>query len=301
MKGNKKIIFIISAGHSGSTLLTKLLGQQNGIFGGSELVNYSNDSVRSEISYCSCKVPYKNCKFWSEIAKKNDIDNLQLFSILKKSKLPYLKLLVTIFFNWKFSSKIINKNISAYHALYRSIFQLDNSEIIVDASKSFFNALILASQMEYESNFIFLKRDGRAVLNSYLKSHYYVDIDGVKTKNKRVNFDDKGVVEYWVKQNILGLILKFVRYRKTTTIKYENLINDTDNQLDKLSNAIDVDFDHNILKFSEEDHLFEGNSSRMNTKKIKRIDLEKWRSGLSVEQLRKFDWKARTLNFLLGY
>ena len=70
-----------------------------------------------------------------------------------------------------------------------------------------------------------------------------MDIDGVKTKNKRVNFDDKGVVEYWVKQNILGLILKFVRYRTTTTIKHENLINDTDNQLDKLSNAIDVDFD----------------------------------------------------------
>lgn len=303
MKGRKKIIFIISAGHSGSTFLTKLLGQKTELFAGSELVDYTNESVRSNSSYCSCGVTYRECKYWSKVAAQINIDNLQLFSLLKKDKkkLDYIKLFSTIFFNKKYDSNTITKNICDYQNLYDSIFYNGKSDVIIDSSKNFFNALILASQRKYSYGFIFLKRDGRAVLSSYMKSFYSIDLDGKKVKNERKIYNPHDVISYWVKQNILGLLLKVIRYNKTVTLKHENLIKNTFEELNKLSLILDFSFDKTMANFTDEDHMFGGNSSRLNTKSIKKNDLFSWRDRLSRKELKLFNIKAKLINFILGY
>lgn len=304
MNKNKTIIFIVSAGHSGSTLLAKILGQHPEVFSGSELVNYNNKSVRSEKSLCSCKMSYSNCQFWGKIKSENDIDNLHLFSILKGNKKfgNFFKLIVTIFINSRFESSTINKNIEQYYRLYNSIFKESGSNIIVDASKNFFNAFILASQKKFNYKFIFIRRDGRAVLNSNLKSYYRVEYNGKTITHKSISKrNPTKIVNYWMKQNILGLLLLILRYNKTISIKHEGVVENTKEEMINLFKNLNLTWHDEIIDFNEIDHMFGGNASRINTKGIKKVDLYSWKKNLSLKQLKSFNFRAKLLNYILGY
>lgn len=303
MKKNKyNVVFVISAGHSGSTLLTKILGQHSGIFGGGELHNYSKNTFEDK-SLCSCGKYYYECGFWSEIFKRHQPDNINVFSRLRKRSflLGMLQFLFTLVFGTKFSNRSVKKEVQDYVQLYKEILETSGKDLIVDSSKNFFNALIIGSQKEVNAKYIFLHRDGRAVINSYKKKHYSVVKDGEKiTHSRKTSYALHEVIRYWVKQNRLGLLLMLFR-RRSLRLAHESMLNQFDLELKRLYDFCGVEYETFPEDFSKEDHIYGGNSSRINTSKIVKTDVDRWRKGISSDELEAFYKKASLINRILGY
>lgn len=72
---NKRILFIISAAHSSSTLLDMLLGTHLDIFSIGEIVNYLR-AVKNNLEPCVCGKIVNKCNFWkpiiNQINKRSD-------------------------------------------------------------------------------------------------------------------------------------------------------------------------------------------------------------------------------------
>lgn len=62
----RHLIYLLSTGYSGSTLLEKLLGQNPGIHNLGELYKISRHPI------CSCGAGIEQCPFWKRVAKKLD-------------------------------------------------------------------------------------------------------------------------------------------------------------------------------------------------------------------------------------
>ena len=296
----KKIVYIISAVHSGSTFLTKLLGQHQNIFAGGELMGYNNEL--SAKAFCSCEEYYINCVFWNKVKDEISIDNLNISREIKsKNKLlNSIKFSLLLLFGLKFNFKVRNI-INNYLDFYDTIFKVSNANIIVDSSKNFVTALILARFLKHDFNFIYLHRDGRAVLNSYQKKKYNVNLKSKNFKQNRNIPKPLIIINSWRTNNLYGILLLIFRNKKTKKVSYENLVKDPLRELIKLNNFIDICTNKSQLTFDKEDHIFGGNSSRINTKKVEKRDVAQWKENLDKDLLNKFNKKSGWLNVILGY
>src|SRR6185503_6025734 len=61
-----KVLYLPSAGRSGSTLLDRLLGQLGGVFGAGEL-SWVWQKGLVENGKCGCGVPLRECPVWNEV------------------------------------------------------------------------------------------------------------------------------------------------------------------------------------------------------------------------------------------
>lgn len=298
----KKIVFIVGAGHSGSTFLTKLLGQHSKVFGGGELSQYSNSYIRSD-KFCSCGEPYYICSFWKKIKLHVDTESLKISKAVQKNIKPvdYLLFILSLLFNLKFKPSRHHKIIQDYLLLYENILENIDREIIIDSSKNFFNAIVLASQKKYKCQFIFLHRDGRAVLNSYQKKVVKFNLKEQTKVFKRKTPLPVSIIRGWKRANYQGLLLRFVRPFSSIKICHEKIVTEPIKQIKMLNNFMDIRYEEKQLNFAKEDHILGGNSSRVNTKRVDSEDVYKWEKTLSNENLRLFNGIAGFINKLLGY
>jgi len=299
----KKIVNIISAGHSGSTILTKLLGQQEKIFGGGELTFYKNSMVNSD-ALCSCGESYKKCPFWSRVSEQVSTENLHLSRLLKKNNntINYLKFFISLLKEGKFYYNC-RSNIKAYLKLYKVIFEISESDVIIDSSKNFATSIILSNLDKYDTYFIFLHRDGRAVLNSYQKDSYKIRLGDKHLKKERDKPDENKTIKEWLFNNVYGLILMIFRSKKTFKISHEKIINNPLDSLNKMIDFIGLDIEKNELRvrFDKVDHIFGGNVAKINATKIEKRDMYRWKKNLDNKTLNKFSLWAGWMNRILGY
>lgn len=296
------ILYIFSAGHSGSTLLTKILGQNGSFFAGGELSNYSLDVLRSS-SYCSCKKKYAECEFWQKIGAKHPSANINFYHEFRRYAYlaRFYKLFKVLVLPGQISGRLKIK-LDDYNMLYRHIFETTNKNIIIDSSKNIFSAVMLARYGEYPFKFIFLHRDGRSVLNSYLKKNYNVFIDEKTiTRERGKNSSQVKIMHYWAKQNVLGLLLYIFKYKSVFRIAHEKIVTEPNKYLSDLMNWLGFDYNEEMLKFRINDHILGGNASRINSKGLSNLDMSRWKDGLSLKDIRQFKFRYGWLNFLLGY
>ncbi len=93
MKNTIKIFYILSSGHSGSTLTDLILGSHSDIESGGE-INRLDDYIsnrppgRGEIErVCTCKKNIKDCAYWKAVLSKIDLDNYNSGLIFQKFNL----------------------------------------------------------------------------------------------------------------------------------------------------------------------------------------------------------------------
>lgn len=129
-----KYLYIAGYGRSGSTLLERLLSQENSVVGGGELYFLEQfllgDLEQNEL-ICACEQTVRNCPFWSPVVRgieessnitnggffwpdfinKYSSQNIEL--IIDSSKTPYNRLMY-------FYDKLSHDNVYVYH-LHRSL------------------------------------------------------------------------------------------------------------------------------------------------------------------------------------
>ena len=167
-----KVLYILSGGHSGSTVLSLILGTAPEVFNAGELKFYSKHAESSfprwsEVpNRCSCGQEALQCPFWSQVE--------QSAPSLEIAYTPGIRGYLKGWFAHLLPGK--DKTMEADTILFRNILETAKiqepaTSIILDLSKNIPRYLHLKGNPHLEVITLYLVRDGRGYLNSYRKRH----------------------------------------------------------------------------------------------------------------------------------
>lgn len=229
----KKVVFLMGSGHNGSTLLGLLLGSHSRIHSLGELVGLRKaaDMPFPDIPKL-CSICAGKCEFWNS---KVDLTVLQDY----------------------FSQKDLFSALRAYanhrrRSIYESFFEWSDRHILVDFSKSPKWIELQLHQVEFWKEvkpiLIYLTRDGRAVVNSYLRK-----------------YPDRTMVEETVrwKQNAEGMEKFYSEcgFDTKLILSYEELATHPADVARRLCKVLEVGYEPAMLRYWEhEHHIAFGNS-----------------------------------------
>ncbi len=260
MKKNS-ILYISAEGHSGTTLLDVILGNQQNAFSSGELVFFAQKGIKNK-EYCSCGNPVPDCQIWSDIIrewnKKRILDLDEYIQI--QSRLTSLKNIFSSYLALKKPSAKLSHFISDTNTLYATIFKITGSTTIIDSSKAP-GRLLLLKKLDFDIKAIHLTRRFGDVLNSYKKRASKNLEEGVE--HDIVPLSSTYVFPSWLTKNLITYFFSAgLSYKK---IKYENLVMNPEKELYELINRNDekiIDKLKHRGPFSLK-HLVAGNKFRM--------------------------------------
>jgi len=196
-----KLVYIVSSGHSGSTLLDMVIGSMPGVFSTGE-VKYLPWQLRLREKYeasvenlnvCSCLKPFNECEIWTKIIETlnkrvgfNIYDNPYRFNLSIGSSqvhgqkaglgitIPYFIFRRSIdlpFFNIvsKFFELWWQQMIKNNWLLFDAIGEVCGVEYIVDSTKDYRRFKFLHSHRPNDTYLIILQRDIFGFVNSCIR------------------------------------------------------------------------------------------------------------------------------------
>ncbi len=257
-----KIIYIISAGRSGSTILDILLGNGSDILSCGELNRYV---IRDgSPTYWRHKKGSPTRVFWENIKAKLETKFPDEFELQEMKDIVSRYEYHNNFLKFSSDKNEFDIYSDFITKLNATIFENIEQSIIVDSSKYPARALKLAEILDCDIDFIYLQRDPRGVVNSFSKQ-------GITQASKS-----------WLAANIyylsVNLLCKFTIFKlskkyKIIKVKYEKLVSQPIETLDFIQQELQINLEPAIEKVKTNESLvvgplFEGNRMRM-TDKVK--------------------------------
>lgn len=307
-----KYVFICAAGHSGSTLLDLILGSNEKAVSLGEITYLPKNIALG--NPCMCGKLICNCTLWGAAIKKlNNENNLDIVSNPYRFNLGYVdartvtdrshqtpiyNIVREIFhglqylylrYGMKFIKPLLYKIDEGLHnnfILYDAVKAVSGCSHIIDSSKTYLKAIGIYQKRPDEVRVIHLIRDGRAVFYS-----------GLRRKMSRADSIEAWKSHY---QRAIPLMKKHIDLRHILRVKYEDLVSNPGDQVQKICNFIGLEYEESMLDFSKfEHHLINGNNMKYSSTKI--VSDTGWSEKLSDDDRRYFEAKAGTLNQYLGY
>jgi hypothetical protein len=248
-----KVIYIVGASHSGSTLLDMMLNAHPEIVSVGEVLNLNRVKRRKsgepKVPKCSCgAVGILQCSFWSRVnARVKEISgkgfaDLDLYDYRQPGRMR-----------------------EANEVLFGAIADVSGKNIIVDSSKMPRRLKHLLQLEHVQVHPIFVVRDPRGQINSSIGKHGLM---------KSIFFHE--VVHAQIRRTLGSVPHSFLRY--------EDLVLRPERSLDKVLRSLGLKFDERQLKWAEQEkHSFAGNHARFQPTSKLVLD-DSWRSGLSATQ-----------------
>jgi hypothetical protein len=301
-----KLLAVVGAGRIGSTLIEKILGQEESITSVGELdhlwAGLEDDFI------CGCRKPFQECEFWRNILYDafGGLENVNANEIVNlREKVDKAALIPYILFP-QFQNRTFNENLTTYKSLleklYSSVYSKSKTKYILDASKSPAYIHILNQIENIEIHTIHLVRDSRAVAYSRTKKKLVT----YATQDEKYMDRDNALVSAlkWNSRNLLSQSLKHYT-ASYTCIKYEDFVSDPKSQLEKIFLSLGEQ-DYNLDYITEsgvylsDNHAIFGNpSSRFKSGLVPiRLDQE-WEKKLGY--LEKLTVTSLTFPLLLRY
>jgi hypothetical protein len=292
----KEVIYIMSVGHSGSTLLDLSLGQYDNAFSTGELKHLSWQLYREDHKYenaegkCMCNNYFRECYYWSQIitAIESQIgtkiykSNFKYFEklafgqdklVLKINRKLYKRYTVySNAFDILFPLKQITRN---NLLLYDTIFNVTKVNYIIDSSKDIirYNKI----KKEFPVFPIILIRNVSDLINSK-----HVNSDFNKLKAGWLNYYNKYVFN----------IIKELSDKDFHIISYERFIDNPNKEINKIWRKLGVNnktFSSKLVK--DKYHVVGGNPMRYNSNidiKEKTLDFELYKKSILGSGLSDF-------------
>jgi hypothetical protein len=254
---SKKIIYIIGAGRSGTTLLDIVLGNNADTFSAGELNRFPiRNGIPPLLDKDNPKFVFWD-KFKREFLKrysKYDFDGLKILINKFEYHLGILRII--------FSSKN-NKTMNNYHEYLKTFFDTLSDQVeqeyIVDSSKYPCRAYHLSQIYKENISFVYIKRNPVDVVQSFAKK----DIEQPPKSWFLANL-------YLFAVNLLCmLILRIIRNdSKVVRLTLEELTNEPTKTLTRISKVLDIDLSNSISltqNYSplKTGFLFDGNRLRL--------------------------------------
>ena len=258
-KQDIRIIYIIGAGRSGTTLLDIILGNTSNIFSAGELNRFASLNGNPPLAR-NKEVE----QFWKEVKEGLEKENIKDLDLYKQISREFE--FHTSIFNTGFSKK--RKQLFNVYADYQKkmfsniaklVLQYYNKTIISDSSKYPMRGLLLSKIFGSNISFIYIKRNPQAVVESFQKK----DVEQPPKSRLGANI-------YLLTVNVIAnRVIKAVKKKcKVVTITYDDLVRDPLSTLSAIENNLDINLQeaknlidtHQPLKVGL---LFEGNRLRL--------------------------------------
>lgn len=266
-----KVLYIIGAGSSGSTLLGKLLGAHSKMINVGEISHI--DRYRALDLTCGCGERLSQCSFWNQVFNSD-----ALMSPVKPNNTLYR------FFVYRSDStcrdprffETLNRNTM----LYKHISRSSGKNIIVDSSKDILRLYYLFRSGDINVIPIFLVRDGRAYINSLKKR---LGMSAVRSMFRWIRLNLYS--EWFIKKLLGGKRLKNKNVARHVSnraihVSYEELTQGPEEVLHDICEKVGLEYEAGMA-----DHSDQGQHTISGTKrasKIGRISQDKtWETELS--------------------
>ncbi|MGY6529452.1 MAG: sulfotransferase [Cyanobacterium sp.] len=293
----KKVVFILGIGRSGSTMLDLILGSNENAFSLGEISKLPQMLAKGNTQIASCT----ESTFWQDNFSKKELEQLALGMSGHRLK-PYFPLKAERFVRELFGIDQIFNN-------YSLLFEKIKKDVLIDSSKyvSWINNQL--SSKEFKTNkiqpiLIYLVRDGRAVVNSYLRAY----------PNNTIENRSK----IWLKQSQTNI--DFYQSFKGTKklIRYEELASNPQQCISNVCSLLGLAYSDEMLQFFKHEHHHIAGSRGTNAQIVKyrnqqqdnkilkdqyyselnfeiKLDL-RWKTELSSEKLETFNMVTNNFN-----
>ena len=306
-------VFICSAGHSGSTLLTLLLGSHKNAIALGEITQMPKNLALNTL--CSCGSPVSDCTLWTDVVGQLTRQarfarireqpyslNLGFFEagtvIDARHQTPVRQLYRRLVYaaayaHWRtgllpsFVTAPMSAGARNKHELYRTVASVSSKALMIDSSKHYLDAVSVYRAAPQRTKILLLVRDGRAVFYSGLK----------RGKTRQAALDS------WLRSytRALPLLESQIEPDRLLRVSYEDLAADPGRELRRICEFIPVAYDAQMLDFrSRVHHVLAGNDMRLDDSSAIRVDTA-WRDRLTRDDLDYFERRAGSINRALGY
>jgi len=297
------LIYIMAASHSGSTLLTMLLGGHPQVCTVGELK--ATDLGDVETYKCSCREPIKQCPFWNAVSEgmaKRGIDfqitnagtdyrsngsgyTRRLLQPLHRGPLLEAVRGAALWLSPTWRRRL--PEIQARNAaLAETVCELCGAQAVVDSSKIANRLKYLLRNPALRVKVIRLIRDGRGAALAYIRERRDT-IEQAATEWRRSNEEA---------ENLLAGIDPSI----CIEARYEDLCADPKGTLKRLYEFIGVNSDELNCDFRSYEHHVVGNYMRLGSSHEIKLD-EEWRTLFTADQIARFDRISGALNRRYGY
>ena len=319
-----RVVYLLAASHSGSTLLALLLNGHPELCSVGELkVNSLGDVSRYR---CSCGRLILTCPFWDGVTR--DLHGAGVdFSIERPgtdfSALPSAaarRLLKPLHRGRVFEAlrdaalslspawrRHLPRTQENNVALMRAVLVRSGKRAIVDSSKIGLRLKYLLRNPTLDAKVVRLVRDGRAVAQTYMDPAVFADSTrpelrgggtGGTRESERLSMAE-AAREWRRSQEEADTVLRGIDRSRWIQLRYEDLCRDTEGELRRVFSFLGVASDEKITLRGSEHHVV-GNGMRLDDSREVRLD-ERWRDSLSPTDLSTFERVAGETNRRLGY
>ena len=270
------LVYILGAGHCGSTLLSLLLNAHSRMLGLSEIQIIHRYASRAP---GDGRENLLTTPFWQEVKKCYESDSDGLFADIDISS-PSAKRALS------YPPEECAEWAAPTLDLLGCIARESAADILVDSSKFLSRCFLLKRSGLFDLRVIHLIRDGRAVINSYAR----------KYDNFRIGF------RRWMLPSLAAFYLRHTsKPSHWLRIRYEDLATRPAANLRRICSYLGIEFEPGMLAYRKQPYYGIG-GNRMAKGHDQEISLDtRWRQELPLAYRIKFSLLAGWLNRYYGY
>jgi len=243
------VAYILGSGHCGSTLLNLLLNAHPRMVGLSELVSIQNHLRPGQGARLTDQAKWVRIKDrFEQIAPEGKFEEIDLAT-------PSLRQIL--------NSSIPPRWVSDNYGLFRSVLDVMEKDIAVDASKGVKRLMGLEKTGRYDLRVIHLVRNGRAVVHSYRKKGY-----SFLSSFRR-----------WFIPAVFNRRLMPAKLLDATlTVRYEDLCDDPQRVLEAICQHIGLSYTDDMLAYRDVPYIGVGGNRMGKATSVSKISIdERWR------------------------
>ncbi len=322
-----KLAYILAASHSGSTLLSMLLGSHP-----ADRHDWRNDAIpqshgRSRSLPLFLRRIHPQVRFWAKVrdgmAKRGcDFDLADAGTDYRSIDSRYVQRLLGSDAQGKTPGRMPRRRVGVFFrmakelpeihgrnaALASTVSELADHVVIVDSSKIGVRLKYLLRNPELDVKVIRLIRDGRAVALTYMDPAGFADqriptseAGGMGGNRAREKLSMTQAAYEWRRSmEEAEHVLRTLDPSRRIEVRYEDYCRDSDATLGRLHEFLGVDPGRQPRRFRDVEQHVVGNGMRLDTTSEIRLD-ERWKEHLTKGELQVFDRVAGRMNRHYGY
>ncbi|WP_326599683.1 sulfotransferase [Streptomyces sp. NBC_01803] len=284
-----RVLYIGGLGRSGSTVLSRALGELPGFFHVGELVFlWSRGATRNEL--CGCGSRFLDCPFWTDVGKRafggwEAADPSRVAALQHEvDRTRYLPQLLRPGLSRDFRRRL-GELTALLGRLYAAIQEVSGCSVVVDSSKHVSYAATLRQVPSVDLRLLHVIRDSRGVAHSWAKKVKRPDV--VEGESYMAKIPVPKLAARWTAFNGLFDVLRLV-HGDAMGLRYERFVAEPAATLTRIAalagreiRPADLDFVQDAgLRLSAE-HSVSGNPMRFTSGPVPlRVD-DAWRSAMA--------------------
>jgi len=228
---DRQVVFIMGTGHCGSTLLDLLLGSHSLVFSLGELNQLQGILDNPETEDRLCSICLGECEYWNRRLPPN--------------------LLRQYFPKRTYLNRLLKGLYQPDESLYQHLITYFEHDILVDSSK---NCDWITAQMKSPQHWetmspilLYMVRDGRAVVNSYLRKYPEKSIEREVQRWQRHTEEMEAYYEQFTGKKMI--------------VRYEELCTRPAEIMQEVCRLLSIDFEPVMLNYWIHDHHLVGGNA----------------------------------------